>query len=162
MPKVLLLDVHVPVRPGQVHTLRAGDVVPEEFEDRITNPSAFRSIETETPEPIEVTTPTGAPVVITDYRDLDRPALVALAVERGVGGQGKSPEIIERLVAADAANAAPAAPEAEPVAEEVGDPDLDTLDEAALRALANTRGVDVSDATSTEEIIALLENAQGE
>lgn len=173
MARVLARDVHITL-PGKPHdpiVLRAGQAVPKEYAEFVTNPRAFIEVESEpsTPSaPASATTTENKQevkaeevkaeeVTVVNYSKLKKPELEALATERGLDATGTAKVLVERLVAADAAAAEAKASSDDNAGDEV---DFDSMDEAALRAYAAEHGVDIADATSQEEIIALLENAQ--
>lgn len=138
-------------------TLQHGDEIPSWAVSRF-DPKSFCACET-VPAPIipEVNTPQTAPQPddSTDYSKLDKKALAALCAERELAVDGNKPDLVARLVEHDAAAAS-----GEHKDEEV---DVWGLDVAELTALAKERGVDIGDASGTEEIAALLEQAeQGE
>lgn len=166
MSKVLAHDVHLELANHESVVLKAGSSVPKEYADRVTNPRAFVEVEA---EPVTVTAPTPAPTSAAaaaettpaaekpDYLKMRKPEITALATSRGVDASGSIKVIADRLAAKDEEEAA-----AKAAAEASTEVDLTTLDEPALRAYAAEHKVDLADASSTEEIIALIENAQGE
>lgn len=168
MARVLARDVHItlPGKPHEPIVLRAGQGVPKEYAEFVTNPRAFIEVES---EPSTPSAPASAPastqkqeektdVTPVNYSKLKKPELEALAIARGIDANGTVKVLAERLVAADAAAAEAAASSSDSGADD--DVDFDSMDEAALRAYAGEHKVNIEDATSVEEIIALLENAQ--
>jgi hypothetical protein len=154
MAGVLKHGVVVHTALGEFKTLPAGSVVPKEYADQVTNPKAYVDAETEVaavkaaaPAPAQTNAGENAPA---DYSKLKKGELEALAGNRGLDITGTVKILQARLAEADAADAAAAA----------GDVDISTLDEDGLRAFAAEHGVDLSDATSEEEIRALIENAE--
>lgn len=157
MGKVLAHDVHVTRAPHDIVVLKAGQPVPNEFAGFVTNPSAFvevESVSSAKPGPAPATSTSAAPAAEKpNYSKMSKPEIVALAAGRGVDASGTIKEIAARLVAQDEAAASSA---------DADDVDFDSMDEAALRAYAAEHGVNIEDASTPEEIIALLENAKGD
>jgi hypothetical protein len=98
-PKVATAYVTVEAEGGRMVTLRPGDVVPADVEDKLTNPAAFA----------EVGKPSqAAPEVVTDDPEADLPladrkfaSLQAAAKNRGLSGAGKAEALIARIEAHD-------------------------------------------------------------
>ena len=159
---------------SQLHQFRKGDVLPDWALARITNPSiigtgtvaAEVAVETFSQEvaavvaatpastPESVAAPELAPLTEKqDYSQMKRDDLKLLCEERGLTVRGTVAELIERLEAHDAEKAKESA--------EVDEADLWEMNEAELLAHAKARNIDVSGATSTSEILAIITNAEG-
>lgn len=161
MSGTLKTDVHVRVNRDQRLVFRAGSVLPKEYEHLVTNPAAFvdgaSSVNEPAPAPVRVNLDAGSTGAAETEKPVDytkgfkKGDLEKLATERGLDAKGTIPVLAARLAEHDAEQAK--------AKEAAGAVDLSALDEGALRALAGERKVDISDATSAEEIIALLENA---
>lgn len=128
-------------------TLYPGDEVPEWALDKVANPEVLA---TEPPrvEPEEDEGDAGDeddPVVV-DYSKLKKAELEALCAERELDAAGTKADLIERLIAADAAATVV---------------DVWAMSEGELRALAAERGVDVGEASTAAELAAVLEASEG-
>lgn len=154
MGRVLRHNVVVHTGVNEFETLLAGQPVPKKFADLVTNEDAYIDVK----ETVTVTTSTARAAATAetvaapdgpDYSKMRKPELEAIATERGIP-LGTVREMQAALAEADKA-AATADSE---------DVDLSKLDDAGLRALAAERSIDITDATSEEEIRALIENAE--
>lgn len=98
--------------------------------------------------------PVVPPVEAVDYGNLKVKELRAILEERGLDTDGNKDVLVERLQEADAT------PETVTEGDDVteGDVDLWSLNETELNAYAAERGIDVSAATSTAELVAILES----
>jgi hypothetical protein len=155
MTRVLKYGVVVHTGRGQHQLLPAGSVVPKQYADQVTNPKAYREAEQEvaakaTQPAAPAAQATSTEESATDYSKLKKPELEPLILARGLA-LGTVAEMKAALAEADKADAAKA---------ESDETDLSTLDEEGLRALAAEKSIDISDATSEEEIRALIENAE--
>lgn len=141
-------------------TLLPGDVVPDWARERITNPEAIAPDDDSgaavaeavsaatTPEPETVTPATEQE---DSYSELDKKGLQELLEERGLPTSGNKPELVERLREADAAS--------DDEHEEV---DLWSLNVEELKAYAAERGIDVGEASTSDELAAVIESVPSE
>lgn len=154
-------------------TLPRGSVVPKKYADQVTNPRAY----IESDEPVRAPKAEVQPVtagaaasgagaaaseepVKVDYSKLKSAELKVLVGARGLA-EGNVKQMQAALVKDDEEKVAAAAA-ATSESDSGGNVDLSTLDEAGLREYASENGIDISEATSEEEIRAIVENAAGE
>lgn len=133
----------------QLVTLQHGDEIPDWAIPRITNPAAICSCGDVVAPIIPETVEPPVLVDVVDYSTLNRKELDALCTERGLDITGNKPDLIERLEESDAAADA----------SEDDEVDVWSLDLAELTKLAQERGIDIGDATGSEEIAALIMQA---
>lgn len=161
MARVLRNDVHLETSPGVTVVLKAGTSVPPEYANRVTNPSAY--VETAAAEPsapaaaapAAPATAQGSTPEKVDYTKLSKKEITALAGTRGIEVKKSDTiaKIAEALAAQDAEEEAAQQRGADDVA-------LDEMSEEQLRAYASEHEIDISEAQTVEEILALVENAQ--
>ncbi|MFD5599926.1 SAP domain-containing protein [Leucobacter sp. NPDC058333] len=142
-------------------TLFPGDEVPEWAVARITNPAVIASDEdfaaavAEAAKEAGTPTPPVPPVVVKapsadTYDELSKKDLQELLTSRELSTAGNKPELIERLRESDKAAAA---------GEEA---DLWSMSVEELKAFAEKQGIDVADASTSEELAAVIQSAQSE
>ncbi len=139
-------------------TLLPGADVPEWALGRVTNPSViagdddFTEAVSAAVEAAPVPTPPAPPVVDEgdQYDALSKKDLQELLTSRELSTAGNKPELIERLRESD--NAADAG-------EEV---DLWSMSVEELKAFAEKHDIDVADASTSEELAAVIQSAQSE
>lgn len=128
----------------QLVTLYPGDEIPEWAIDKVTNPLVIATAPPRV-EPEEDEGDEDDPVVV-EYSKLKKAELEALCAERELDAAGTKADLIERLIAADAAATVV---------------DVWAMSEGELRALAAERGVDVGEASTAAELAAVLEASEG-
>lgn len=131
----------------QLVTLYPGDEIPEWAIDKVTNPLVIATAPPRVePEEDEGDAGDEDDPVVVEYSKLKKAELEALCAERELDAAGTKADLIERLIAADAAEAVV---------------DVWAMSEGELRALAAERGVDVGEASTAAELAAVLEASEG-
>lgn len=137
-------------------TLLPGDEVPDWAIGRVTNPSViaadddFTEAVSAAVEAAPAPAPAGPPMVDegNQYDALNKKDLQELLTNRELPTAGNKPELIERLREADKAAAAD---------DEV---DLWSMSIEELKAFAEQHEINVADASTSEELAAVIQSAQ--